>query len=103
MTDDTSTPFDWSKWPKDECYPLLSVIQSLVLWAQHEGKIAPDGFTGSNSIPSGEGLRQYSTTFSITFPRIIDFNEMAQMDQASILAVMDSIVKYVEAMKPAAS
>jgi hypothetical protein len=93
---------------KDECYPLLSVIQWLMLWAQKQG--LPVTMQMANSYewppvdpPEGHAvdIKTYYSTFILSFERALDWNQMAQLDGKALDGIAQSIVDYIHAMKPA--
>ncbi len=92
--------FPPSEWTKDNAYPLLSVIQALCLWGKENGIVSTFDTDGSPAYAAG---KVYSTTFTVTCPRILDWNMPAQMDWTKIEAIEQYIIDYLKNMKPAAS
>jgi hypothetical protein len=113
MTDDTtpSVPEPVPAPPviKDECYPLLTLIQWLMLWAERQGLNTEMSDSNSYEWPPSKppepgqaiDIDHYYTQFILKFPRVMDWNMPAQLPDGPVNAAAQMIVDYIKDMKPA--
>lgn len=107
MTDNPTPVAEIPKPPeKDELFPLISVIQGLILWAQKKHPNIKFDMTNSYCwppLPAGpiSDADHYKTFIIAEFDRVMDWNMPIKFDEEAFTPICDAILKYVQEMKPA--